>query len=195
MSEIPNNETRMRILEVADELFSTRGYTGVRLRDIADAVGMKHASLYYYAPGGKQQLFIEVMERNFQRHHEGLSKALNVPGADLRGRLYGAAQWLVGQPPLDIARIAQADTNELLPEQASALMNLAFDLLRSPIREALVPVQQASQINLPDLDLAALAFLSLIQSVHNIPNEYGEKVKQDVARQLVDMLLDGWLKR
>jgi len=47
-------------------LFSKRGYIRVRLRDIASAMGMKHASLYYYAPAGKQQLFIEVVERNLQ---------------------------------------------------------------------------------------------------------------------------------
>jgi AcrR family transcriptional regulator len=37
MRELPNNETRIRLLDRAEELFSARGYTAVRLRDIADA--------------------------------------------------------------------------------------------------------------------------------------------------------------
>jgi AcrR family transcriptional regulator len=34
----PNNQTYQRILEVAEALFSTRGYASVRLRDIASAI-------------------------------------------------------------------------------------------------------------------------------------------------------------
>lgn len=50
MSDLPQNETRTRLLDAADGLFSRRGHTAVTLRDIASKVGMRHASLYYYAP-------------------------------------------------------------------------------------------------------------------------------------------------
>ena len=48
-------ETEMyaRILDAAAELFSTRGYEAVTLRDIGNAVSIRHASLYHYAPKGK----------------------------------------------------------------------------------------------------------------------------------------------
>ncbi len=85
---LPDNETCEHILKVANELFSQRGFAAVRLRDIAAAVGMKHASLYYYVPGGKEQLFIEVLERNFHRHREGLTQAIQGPGTTFATRCW-----------------------------------------------------------------------------------------------------------
>ena len=194
MDDTTNNETRERLLDIADELFSKRGYTGVRLRDIANAMGMKHASLYYYAPDGKQQLFIEVMERNLRRHYDGLTQAIAEAGTDLREQMYAAALWLASQPPLNISRMAQSDVNELTEAQAHHLMNLAFTSLQTPIATALDQARQASMIKPSDSSLAAIAFVSLIQSVHNMPREFGPEVKTNIARQLVDMLLDGWLQ-
>jgi AcrR family transcriptional regulator len=195
MTETPNNETWMRILDVADELFSKRGYTGVRLRDIANALGMKHASLYYYAPGGKEQLFVQVMERNFQRHYNGLTTAITEAPDDLREQMVAAAAWLSSQPLLDLSRMIESDTHEIDQAHASRLMNLAYDALRMPLVEVLRKAQDAGIINVPDLDLTAMAFVSLIGSVHHIPREYGKATRAKVARQLVDMLLNGWLVR
>jgi hypothetical protein len=94
-----------------------------------------------------------------------------------------------------MSRIAQSDVNELSPEQAHQLMDKAFELLRLPIANALWRTDQAGLVNVADLDLTAMAFISLIQSIHNIPKEFDFEVRKHVARQLVDMLLDGWLKR
>ncbi|MBZ0309485.1 MAG: TetR/AcrR family transcriptional regulator, partial [Anaerolineae bacterium] len=55
---------------MAEHLFAERGYTAVTLRDIAEAVGLRHASLYHHVPGGKEALFIEVTERTMKRHAE-----------------------------------------------------------------------------------------------------------------------------
>src|SRR3712207_7847163 len=37
--------THQRILDSAEALFMARGYSAVRLRDIADEIGVKHAAL------------------------------------------------------------------------------------------------------------------------------------------------------
>jgi AcrR family transcriptional regulator len=66
-----SNSTHQTILDAAERLFAERGYAAVKMHDIARAVDMRHASLYYYAPAGKEQLYVEVMERNFNRHRAG----------------------------------------------------------------------------------------------------------------------------
>jgi AcrR family transcriptional regulator len=43
-------DTRQRILEVAAHLFSERGFAGTSIRDIADALGVTKAALYYHFP-------------------------------------------------------------------------------------------------------------------------------------------------
>lgn len=195
MSDLPNNETRQRILDVADDLFSKRGYAAVTLRDIAGEVGMRHASLYYYAPGGKEQLFVEVMERSLHRHRQGMTDALSEAGDDLRDQLRALVRWTVSQPPLDISRMQHADMLAVKPEQAHKLMDLAFDAIRLPIVAVLEPARRAGVIDLPDLDLAALALVSLLQSVHQIPPPFTQTDREEVGFRLVDMLLNGWLKR
>ncbi|MBC8161830.1 MAG: TetR/AcrR family transcriptional regulator [Roseiflexaceae bacterium] len=195
MNDIPNNATRVRILDAAEQLFAARGFAAVKLRDIASVVGMRHASLYYYAPNGKGQLYVEVMERSFRRHRQGLEAAITGAGTDLRAQLHAVAGWLVAQPPFDIIRMSQADLPTLEPAQADQLMLLAYESLRTPIVVAIERAVQAGLIGVPDSSLAAMALISLIESTHAIPAAYRTISSQEVGLQLVDMILDGWRTR
>ena len=49
-------DARNRILDAAFALFSEKGFTATSMRDIADAVGIKAASLYNHF-AGKRELF------------------------------------------------------------------------------------------------------------------------------------------
>jgi AcrR family transcriptional regulator len=44
----PAVQTRQRILDIATDLFRDRGYAGTSIRDIAEALGMTKAALYYH---------------------------------------------------------------------------------------------------------------------------------------------------
>jgi AcrR family transcriptional regulator len=191
MHDLPNNETRARLLDAAEALFAARGYAAVKLRDIAAAVQLRHASLYYYVPGGKEQLYVEVMERNLQRHRQGMADAIERAGPDLRQQLYAVADWLVAQPPLDVTRMYQADMPALDPAQAERLSEVAFDALRMPIVTALEAAYTRGEISAPDRHMAALALVSLVQSIHGVPVPITPAERQSIGRSLVDMLLDG----
>lgn len=52
----PSLSTREEILAAAASLFGTQGYTETTTRQIADAVGIKQASLYYHFPDKSQIL-------------------------------------------------------------------------------------------------------------------------------------------
>jgi AcrR family transcriptional regulator len=191
--ELPQNDTRQRILDIAEELFSRRGYASVTLRDIANALGMKHASLYYYAPEGKKQLFVEVMERNFQRHKQGLTDAIIHADGDLRQQMYAVARWLVSQPPIDFSRMVESDMSEISRAQAEQLITLAYDSIRSPLVAALKQAHNNGKITMRNYDLAAMALISLIQSIHMIPSQVVGNRREKIGLELVDMLMDGWL--
>ncbi|HEX2591064.1 MAG TPA: TetR/AcrR family transcriptional regulator [Rhizomicrobium sp.] len=55
-------ETRNKILDAAEELFSIHGLYGVTLRDIAAKTGVDTALLHYYFDS-KDNIFIEVVQR------------------------------------------------------------------------------------------------------------------------------------
>jgi AcrR family transcriptional regulator len=191
MHTTPQNETRVRILDVADVLFSQRGYAAVTLRDIATEVGMRHASLYYYVPGGKEQLFVEVMERNLRHHHAGISSAIAGAGEHLHDQLAAVARWLLAQPLLDLARMAHADLQALSPDHADRLAQHAY-ALHQPLITALDFARARGSIRFADSALAALSFVALIQGLHAVPDRYRNQSPDLVIEQVVTMLLDGW---
>ncbi|MDX1991888.1 MAG: TetR/AcrR family transcriptional regulator [bacterium] len=195
MPELPNNETRTRILDVAEDLFTRRGYAAVKLRDIAEALNMKHASLYYYAPDGKKQLFMEVMERSFIRHRKGLEAAVAEAGEDLRAQVHAVARWFVAHPPMNMARMVDADIEVLSDEEQAHLMMLGYSALRDPITAFLEAAVERGEIVLSDVDLGAMALVSLVQGVHSIPGQWPEAMRQRVGQYVADMLLDGLRKR
>ncbi|WP_051324867.1 TetR/AcrR family transcriptional regulator [Candidatus Solirubrobacter pratensis] len=54
-------DTRARILDAARTLFAERGYAGTSMRDLADALGMTKAALYYHFPG-KADILLALIE-------------------------------------------------------------------------------------------------------------------------------------
>jgi AcrR family transcriptional regulator len=54
-------DTRARILDAARALFAERGYAGASMRDLAEALGMTKAALYYHFPG-KADILLALVE-------------------------------------------------------------------------------------------------------------------------------------
>lgn len=189
------NPTYQRILDVAAELFSTRGYEAVTLRDIGDALGMQHASLYYYARNGKKQLYLDVMERNLLRHREGITQAITIAGDDLRTQLKAVGRWLFSQPPMDMSRMIRVETSAIDPADAARLSQLAYDALREPLVAALRRARADGQIVLRNLDMGALAFLTMIEVVHSVPSGEQKLPTEVYVDELIEMLMHGWTGR
>jgi len=79
-------ETRQRILEAARELFMSKGFKGVSMRDVAEIVKVTPAALYYHFPQGKEDLFIEVVKQMFEDYGRAARKAVE-PGHTTREKL------------------------------------------------------------------------------------------------------------
>jgi AcrR family transcriptional regulator len=79
------SDTRQRILAVAVELFSTRGYAGTSIRDITLTMGMTKASLYYYFESKEQ--ILEAVIGPIRRDVEELVVRASTPPAPAPGDL------------------------------------------------------------------------------------------------------------
>ena len=195
MSESHQNETHERIMDVAESLFMKRGYSAVKLRDIADAVNMKHASLYYYVPKGKEQLFIAVLERSMHRHKHQMQKLIQEAGDDLRAQTYAITDWLVSQPPIDLVRMYESDLRQIDSAEAGRLTAMLLDSLTEPFKQALTKASANGQLDDIDYGVAAMSLITLIQSAHHIPAQSIPEGRKMFGRRLADMLLFGLLKR
>lgn len=59
--------TRERILDAADRLIGKKGYDGLRLRDIAEAVSIQIPSIYGHFEGGREAVRSAVAQRYIER--------------------------------------------------------------------------------------------------------------------------------
>jgi AcrR family transcriptional regulator len=65
VKETKADASRGKILGIAQKLFARRGFEGVSIREIAQAVGMTTASLYYHFPS-KEEIFVAVHGRSLE---------------------------------------------------------------------------------------------------------------------------------
>lgn len=65
------NQTAQQILDLAESLIRSRGYQGFAYREIANAIGIKSASIHYHFPT-KGDLVAAVMDRYLDRFGEAL---------------------------------------------------------------------------------------------------------------------------
>jgi AcrR family transcriptional regulator len=185
------SDARARILEAAELLFSKRGFSSVTLRDVAAPLGLSHSSLYHHFPGGKEELFLEVMERSIRRHGGGLAASMAAGDGSLRGKLRGAASWLLSQPPMDLLRMAESDLKALSPEPAAKIMGLVYSLVIRTVQEAFEDAVRGGEVGTCDPGLLAGGFIGLIESLHAAPVEAVGRGRFDMANDLSDIILKG----
>ncbi len=188
-----NSEARERVLEAAEKLFAERGYKAVTLRDIAEAVGIRHASLYHHAPGGKEQLYIEVMERNLKRHAEGMQQAIRSAAVHVRPQLFAVAHWLLSQPPMDLIRMTNSDMPSIPQPESRRLMRLAYEALLEPVGNLMKAAQERGEIHHPDVGMVGAGIVSMIEGLHATPDYTLIKSRQQMAEELIDVMLNGLL--
>lgn len=185
------SEARERVLVAAEQLFAEKGYGPVTLRQIGARAGLNHSSLYHHVPGGKEELFVEVMARIYERHCAGLSAALQAAQPELRAQLYAVADWLLGQPPMDLVRLEYVDMPELAPASVHQLSEGAYLALQMPVIKALAAAQARGEIPEEDYDLISGGLIGMIQSLFAVSEQVAGKSRPAMARRLIDLLLDG----
>src|SRR5438034_11830166 len=70
---------RQGVLDVADRLFSERGYHGVSLDELAEAAGVSKPGLYAYF-GSKDGLYVEALRRAADMLAERIAAAVAAAG-------------------------------------------------------------------------------------------------------------------
>ena len=68
----PRSDTAERILDQAELLIQTRGYTAFSYHDIADHLGIRNASIHYHFPS-KADLGVAVVDRYVERFEAALA--------------------------------------------------------------------------------------------------------------------------
>ena len=148
----PETSSRDKILDVAEALFAQRGFSGVGLREVADAVGLGKSSLFHHFRS-KVDLYLEVLGRVLARIDERVQP---VQAAAL--------------PPFDkLDRWIEALVDVLAEQPATARL-----LLRGLFEDDAIPADAGPE--------AAAAERRIESLIHGVGSILREGIEQGVFR-------------
>lgn len=181
------------MLDAAERLFMERGFSGVRLADIARELGLKPASLYYHAPGGKEELYFAVMRRHLGRRKTALESVIGSGPADIARVLQRVLAWNVRQPPLNSTRFFMSDVRELSAGPGQALTFELLDSAWAPVEALLTAARERGEIR-PELDPGMITGLLLSAADGMLVALAGGEVEPEaLAESVCNVLLHGIL--
>ena len=166
------NDAFERIAMAAAPLFLTRGYAAVSLRSLADALGIKAASLYYHCPGGKRELYVRSLCSYLEDYRRRLDEA--------RGRarfptaLFRLADWMLENPPVDASVVLHP---ELEPDDAQKLTLALHSAVLAPFAGIIEEGQQRAAVRgHVKPELAAATVVALIHGLGfaHLPGDLAE---------------------
>src|SRR3974377_1917541 len=117
-----SEHTRAAILKAAEELFAERGFASSRLEDVAERVGIRRASIFYYFPD-KPALYDAVLANALGALLARTKAALRARG-NLSARIEAAVTaWVetLGARPT-LARLLLREAADGTPESPPALL-------------------------------------------------------------------------
>lgn len=187
---VAQSSARERVQNVAERLFAERGYKAVTLRDIAQELGIRQASLYYHFPGGKEELYVTVVERGLRAHAEGLHQAIRDAGPHLETQLRSVLTWLVTHPLVDLGRMLLADFQAVSEQHRTRLTQLALESLVLPIESMLAAAKERGETTVGNARLAAAVVLTTAEGIVATSRVIGRQ-PDELVSQALEILLSG----
>jgi AcrR family transcriptional regulator len=117
---VNDRETRQQILKAAQQLFLAKGYKGVSMKDVAEAVQVTSAALYHHFPDGKQEIFFSVIQMMLGEWSRGALLATS-SAQGLRERLNRLTQYLFTLP---IDRLAVTSSQDPITLASAVKQNV-----------------------------------------------------------------------
>jgi AcrR family transcriptional regulator len=161
-------KTRYReVLDAAAIEFADKGYSGASTKDIADRLGVRAASLYYYLPS-KEAFLTAICEGGVKEFIENLRAILTQPisGAEkIRLAISNHLSPLRMRPAGDYIRVFLRHRHELPPEPRHNVARLAHDyqnLIERIFTDGIACGEFRADLN---AKLAMLGLLGLCNSV------------------------------
>ncbi|MBO0781397.1 MAG: TetR/AcrR family transcriptional regulator [Ktedonobacteraceae bacterium] len=185
-----DQETRRQILTKAADLFLAKGYKGVSMKEIAEAVQVTAAALYYHFPKGKEDLFTTIIQTVFV--DEGVARIDQALAAtqDVRERLTLLTAALLSLPLDERLSMLLRDAREHLkdPEHQQVILSL-LDRIRQQVRGLFQAAHDAEVIrsDLP-VDVLVGLYMGMLREAKSLPGAHP-------AESLVSVLFDGIAER
>lgn len=185
------NPAKQRVLDVAEIHFMRRGYASVKLRDIADELGIRQASLYYHFPNGKEELYVEMVMNVFARHQLGMEAAIADAGPDLAQQLTAISHWFFIQPSINLSAMMHTDMPALSEESEARLTTGAFTHMFTPLRRAFEGAAEREEIRAINPNVLTGIFLAIMDSMEFSGHGPDTPSREEMVEDVISVLLHG----
>lgn len=177
-----------RIRTAAIALFRDRGYHGTSIRELATAVQMEPASLYYHFPS-KQALLVELFDRTMDALIDGLQHSV-VGWTGAEDRLSAALRFHVRfhTDHRDEAQVSHSELRALEPANLERIV-AKRDRYERLMRDLLAAGVDEGCFEIADVRLLAKAVLMMCSGVSDWFEAGGRLSPADIAEGYVDMVL------
>lgn len=181
---------RDAMLDTACELIYEKGYASASMRDIANAVGVTQAAMYYHFPNKEEMLFalIEGFNGKLLSVITTAMSATTDPIEGLRGTI--REHILLGRSHFREFKLVTEDKRHLSESHAEELRlheRRIFDLYR----DRMAGIIKARGITGRDPAICAFNTLSMINYVFNWYRPDGRKSLEEIADQTAEFAVSG----
>ena len=186
------SQRKTQILEKAAHLFCVKGYDSTSMSDIADAVGISKAGLYYFVDGKEHLLYLitdhglDLLEETVVKPLEGIQDP-----KDLLRQLIANHVHMVMHRPREVTIILHERTGltgeyrEKILKRKKAYINL--------VRNALIQLQRDGIARPVDPTAATFFLLGSMNWVYQWYKKDGTLSEQDLVRNFTDLFARGFL--
>jgi len=181
------------LLETALRLFREKGYRATSMQDIADALGLRKASLYHYVKS-KQDLLVPAYQYTIDAHVRRLEQIAQAPGS-ARERLQEAIASHL-QAIIDHADLFALYLREVgsLPEHLRQVVHATNRAYRVRFAAIIQQGVETGEFKAVDPPVAALLILGACNWVSQWYRGGGRMSPQEITALFLEVLLNGLTK-
>jgi TetR/AcrR family transcriptional regulator, cholesterol catabolism regulator len=186
--------TRDEILDAAAQIFSQKGYHGTSMQDIALAVHLQKASLYYHV-SSKQEILFDLLNRALDILIERVSSAIDgVDSPEVKLRSAMTAYLGTLSDHQNLAAILLLEHRSLEPDYKDRHIRRR-DRFEQVWRDLIQEGKERGVFTCSDASLSARALLGVMNWAVTWFRNDGELSASDIADQFANLFLDGLVVR
>ncbi len=187
-------QTQERLLNAAADMFSTQGYAGVSMREIARVMGITQAAIYHHFPS-KDDLYVAAVTFVFEQQTLEISEQMStIDGPAERLELMISAMLEAMEQDPRFRRIYLRDLLEGNEQKLAAIAENAFTAFYEPLYQLMGELAPGSNRQLHILSLAGLIFhhLEARKLAPHLPHATkGKTTTRSLARHITNLFMHG----
>jgi AcrR family transcriptional regulator len=183
-----NRETRQLALDAVARLIQQHGYNGVSMSTLAEASGVRKATLYHHFPDGKEALVAEMLEGMIRQHGQGYDAAI-AKGKTVKSKLEHILAFALKESSA-VNHVMSDSLRFIAKDKEAQLGQLFITNQYLKIRRVIEEGITTGELRKHDATLSTWMFLSLMGELGALEDHVS---KTTFPRDVVNLFLKGLL--